>query len=176
MQGFGNVGSAAAELFAQAGARIVAAQDHTGTILNARGFDMADLMAHMRRHEGVAGFEGAEAIDEESFWDVNCDVLIPAALEGQLTAARARRVRSRLVLEGANGPTLPEADDILAERAISVFWSEDEINLRLDKIVVDALKHIWHTADRHNVTLRTAAFIVACERILIAREERGLYP
>ena len=201
LQGFGNVGSAAAELFAQAGAKIVAAQDHTGTICNARGFDMADLMAHVHSHEGLAGFPGAEAIDEESFWDVDCDVLIPAALEGQLTAARARRVRARLVLEGANGPTLPQADDILADRGITVvpdvicnaggvtvsyfewvqdfssfFWSEDEINLRLDKIVVDALKHIWQTADRHQVTLRTAAFIVACERILIAREERGLYP
>jgi glutamate dehydrogenase (NAD(P)+) len=132
---------------------------------------------------------------------VDCDVLIPAALEGQLTAARAQRVRARLVLEGANGPTLTQADDILADRGITVvpdvicnaggvtvsyfewvqdfssfFWSEDEINLRLDKIVVDALKHIWHTADRHQVTLRTAAFIVACERILMARQERGLYP
>jgi glutamate dehydrogenase (NAD(P)+) len=201
LQGFGNVGSAAAELFAQAGAKIVAAQDHTGTILNARGFDMADLMPHVRRHGGVAGFSGAEAIDEQSFWDVDCDVLIPAALEGQLTPARARRVRARLVLEGANGPTLPEADDVLAERGITVvpdvicnaggvtvsyfewvqdfssfFWSEDEINLRLDKIVVDALKHIWHTADERSVSLRTAAFIVACERILMARQERGLYP
>lgn len=201
LQGFGNVGSAAAELFAQAGAKIVAAQDHTGTICNARGFDMADLMAHVHSHEGLAGFAGAEAIDEESLWDADCDVLIPAALEGQLTAARARRVRARLVLEGANGPTLPQADDILADRGITVvpdvicnaggvtvsyfewvqdfssfFWSEDEINLRLDKIAVDALKHIWQTADRHHVTLRTAAFIVACERILIAREERGLYP
>ena len=201
LQGFGNVGSAAAELFAQAGAKIVAAQDHTGTICNARGFDMADLMAHVHSHEGLAGFAGAEAIDEESFWDADCDVLIPAALEGQLTAARARRVRARLVLEGANGPTLPQADDILADRGITVvpdvicnaggvtvsyfewvqdfssfFWSEDQINLRLDQIIVDALKHIWQTADRHQVTLRTAAFIVACERILIAREERGLYP
>jgi glutamate dehydrogenase (NAD(P)+) len=201
LQGFGNVGSAAAELFAQAGAKIVAAQDHTGTICNVRGFDMADLMTHLRSHERLVDFGGAEAIDEESFWDVDCDVLIPAALEGQLTAARAQRVRARLVLEGANGPTLPQADDILAQRGITVvpdvicnaggvtvsyfewvqdfssfFWSEDEINLRLDKIVVDALKHIWHTAEGHKVTLRTAAFIVACERILMARQERGLYP
>jgi glutamate dehydrogenase (NAD(P)+) len=201
LQGFGNVGSAAAELFGQAGAKIVAAQDHTGTICNVRGFDMADLMAHLRSRKDLVGFEGAEAIDDESFWDVDCDVLIPAALEGQLTATRAQRIRARLVLEGANGPTLPQADDILAERGITVvpdvicnaggvtvsyfewvqdfssfFWSEDDINLRLDKIVVDALKHIWHTAERHSVTLRTAAFIVACERILMARQERGLYP
>ncbi len=122
-------------------------------------------------------------------------------LEGQISAERAQRVKARLVLEGANGPTVPTADDILAERGVlvvpdvicnaggvtvsyfewvqdfsSFFWSEDEINLRLDKIMVDALKKIWDTADKHRITLRTATFAVACERILIAREERGLYP
>jgi glutamate dehydrogenase (NAD(P)+) len=201
VQGFGNVGSAAAELFAQAGSKIVAAQDHSGTICNADGFDMASLMAHVHSHEGLAGFAGAEAADGEAFWSVDCDFLIPAALESQLTAARARGSRAKLVLEGANGPTLPDADDVLAERGIAVvpdvicnaggvtvsyfewvqdfssfFWSEDEINLRLDRILVDALKNIWQTADHHKVSLRTAAFIVACERILLARQERGLYP
>jgi glutamate dehydrogenase (NAD(P)+) len=201
VQGFGNVGSVAAELFAQAGARIVAVQDHTGTIHAARGLDMADLAAHLRGHEGVAGFAGAEALDDESFWDVPCDLLIPAALEGQLTPGRAERLRARLVLEGANGPTLPQADDVLADRGIvvvpdvicnaggvtvsyfewvqdfsSFFWTEDEINLRLDKIIVDALKNIWQTAEQHAISLRTAAFVVACGRILAARQERGLYP
>ena len=200
VQGFGNVGSSAAELFGQAGAKIVAAQDHTGTIANPNGFDMAELIPHLKSG-GVAGFKGADAIGTEEFWDVDCDILVPAALEGQLTVDRARRTKARLVLEGANGPTLPAADDMLAERNIlvvpdvicnaggvtvsyfewvqdfsSFFWSEDEINLRLDKIMVDALKKIWDTADRHKITLRTATFAVACERILIAREERGLYP
>jgi glutamate dehydrogenase (NAD(P)+) len=201
VQGFGNVGSAAAELFAQAGAKIVAVQDHTGTLMNENGLDMAELMPVLRRDGGVGKFTGAQRISNEDFWDVKCDILIPAALEGQISAERARRVTARLVLEGANGPTVPEADDILAERGIlvvpdvicnaggvtvsyfewvqdfsSFFWTEDEINVRLDKIMVDALKKIWDTADRHKVTLRTATFAVACERILIAREERGLYP
>jgi glutamate dehydrogenase (NAD(P)+) len=201
VQGFGNVGSAAAELFNQAGGKIVAAQDHTGTIFNDRGFDMADLMAHVKATGGVGGFQGGEAMKSEEFWDVACDILIPAALEGQITAERARRVKARLVLEGANGPTVPSADDILAERGIlvvpdvicnaggvtvsyfewvqdfsSFFWTEDEINLRLDKIMIGALKRIWDTADRHRITLRTATFAVACERILTARAERGLYP
>jgi len=201
VQGFGNVGSAAAELFAQAGGHIVAAQDHTGTIFNAHGFDLADITAHVKATGGVGGFPGAEAMDGEAFWDVACDILIPAALEGQITAARAQRIKARLVLEGANGPTVPAADDILADRGIlvvpdvicnaggvtvsyfewvqdfsSFFWSEDEINLRLDKIMAGALKHIWDTADKHRITLRTATFAVACERILTAREERGLYP
>ena len=201
VQGYGNVGSSAAELFAQAGGTVVAAQDHTGTIFNDKGFDIADLAAHVRAHGGVGGFKGAEVMGDEDFWDTRCDILIPAALEGQITAARANRIKARLVLEGANGPTVPEADDILASRGVlvvpdvicnaggvtvsyfewvqdfsSFFWSEDEINVRLDKIMVDALKKIWDTADRHKTTLRTATFAVACERILTAREERGLYP
>jgi glutamate dehydrogenase (NAD(P)+) len=201
VQGFGNVGSSAAELFAQAGGEIVAAQDHTGTIYNAKGFDLADLIPHVANTGGVAGFKGADVMKSEEFWDVDCEILIPAALEGQITEDRARRIRAKLILEGANGPTTSKADDMLFERNIlvvpdvicnaggvtvsyfewvqdfsSFFWSEDEINVRLDKIMVDALKKIWDTADRHKITLRTATFAVACERILIAREERGLYP
>jgi glutamate dehydrogenase (NAD(P)+) len=201
VQGFGNVGSAAAELFNQAGGKIVAAQDHTGSIFNDHGFDMADLMAHVKSTGGVGGFKGGEFMNAEEFWDVDCDILIPAALEGQINAERARRVKARLVLEGANGPTVPSADDILAERGVlvvpdvicnaggvtvsyfewvqdfsSFFWTEDEINVRLDKIMIGALKRIWDTADRHKITLRTATFAVACERILTARSERGLYP
>jgi glutamate dehydrogenase (NAD(P)+) len=201
VQGFGNVGSAAAELFVQAGAKIVAAQDHTGTIYNGNGFDLAELLPHVKATGGVGGFKGAEPMGNEEFWDVKCDILIPAALEGQINADRARRIQAKLVLEGANGPTIPSADDILADRNIlvvpdvicnaggvtvsyfewvqdfsSFFWTEDEINVRLDKIMVGALKRIWEVADQHRITLRTATFAVACERILIAREERGLYP
>ena len=201
VQGMGNVGSSAAELFVQAGARLVAVQDHTGTLVNPNGFDMASTMETLKADGGIGNFKGAERIDNEAFWDVDCDILIPAALESQITAARADRVKARLILEGANGPTLPDADDVLRDRGVlvvpdvicnaggvtvsyfewvqdfsSFFWSEDEINLRLDKIMVDALRKIWDTADRHQVSLRTATFAVACERILIAREERGLYP
>ena len=201
VQGMGNVGSAAAELFVQAGAKLVAVQDHTGTLVNAKGFDIAEATAVLKRDGGIANYKNAEHIDSEAFWDVDCDILIPAALEGQINAARANRIKAKLVLEGANGPTLPEGDDVLRDRNIlvvpdvicnaggvtvsyfewvqdfsSFFWSEDEINVRLDKIMVDALNHIWDTADHHKITLRTATFAVACERILIAREERGLYP
>jgi glutamate dehydrogenase (NAD(P)+) len=200
VQGFGNVGSVAAELFAEAGAKIVAVQDHTGTIVNANGLDLKTLLP-LARTEGVVGFKGGDVIANESFWDVACDILIPAALEGQLTAERAQKTQARLVLEGANGPTVPAADDILAERGVlvvpdvicnaggvtvsyfewvqdfsSFFWDEDEINQRLDRIMMNALNQIWDTADRHRITLRTATFAVACERILMARQERGLYP
>jgi len=201
VQGFGNVGSSAAELFGQAGALIVAVQDHSGAIANGKGLDLSRLIPHVRSTGGVAGFAEAEVMDPEAFWDVNCDIMVPAALENQITADRANRLKARLVLEGANGPTGAAADDILAERGIlvvpdvicnaggvtvsyfewvqdfsSFFWTEDEINVKLDKIMVGALRNIWDTADRHKITLRTATFAVACERILIARQERGLYP
>ncbi|MBS0339073.1 MAG: Glu/Leu/Phe/Val dehydrogenase [Proteobacteria bacterium] len=201
VQGFGNVGSVAAELFAKAGAKVVAVQDHTGTLVNDRGFDVAQLSEFSRTNGGIAGFKEGAMVSDDAFWDVPCDVLVPAALEGQLTAERARRVTARLVLEGANGPTVPEADDILAERGVlvvpdvicnaggvtvsyfewvqdfsSFFWTEDEINQRLDRIMVGAFENIWEKSARHAISLRTATFAVACERILIAREERGLYP
>ncbi len=201
VQGMGNVGSTAVELFVAAGGKLVAVQDHTGTLVNPKGFDLPTVLEVLKRDGGISRCPGAEAVDNESFWDVDCDILIPAALEGQITAARADRIKARLVLEGANGPTLPEADDVLVSRNVlvvpdvicnaggvtvsyfewvqdfsSFFWTEDEINVRLDKIMVDALRYIWETADRHRISLRTATFAVACERILSAREERGLYP
>ncbi|SFP95943.1 glutamate dehydrogenase (NAD(P)+) [Variovorax sp. PDC80] len=201
VQGFGNVGSVAAELFAEAGAKIVAVQDHTGTIVNDKGLDLAQLVP-ISRTDGVVGFKaGGDIVPNEDFWDIACDILIPAALEGQLTADRAKKTTAKLVLEGANGPTVPQADDILAERGVlvvpdvicnaggvtvsyfewvqdfsSFFWDEDEINVRLDRIMMNALNQIWDTADKHKITLRTATYAVACERILMARQERGLYP
>jgi glutamate dehydrogenase (NAD(P)+) len=201
VQGFGNVGSVAAELFAEAGSKVVAVQDHTGTLVHEAGFDMKALMAFSKETGGIMGFKDGEAVDNEAFWDVKCDILIPAALEGQISAERARRTTARLVLEGANGPTVPEADDILAERGVlvvpdvicnaggvtvsyfewvqdfsSFFWTEDEINQRLDRIMVGAFDHIWAKGEEHKIPLRTATYAVACERILTAREERGLYP
>ncbi|AMM24375.1 Glu/Leu/Phe/Val family dehydrogenase [Variovorax sp. PAMC 28711] len=201
VQGFGNVGSVAAELFVEAGAIIVAVQDHTGTIVNDKGLDLAGLVPISRTAGGATAFQGGDVVPNAQFWDVQCDILIPAALEGQISAERAKKTTAKLVLEGANGPTVPEADDILAQRGVlvvpdvicnaggvtvsyfewvqdfsSFFWDEDEINVRLDRIMMNALNHIWDTADKHKITLRTATYAVACERILIARQERGLYP
>jgi glutamate dehydrogenase (NAD(P)+) len=201
VQGFGNVGSVAAELFVEAGAKVVAVQDHTGTIVNSNGLDLAKLIP-VANKEGVVAFKaGGDIVPNEDFWNTPCDILIPAALEGQLTAERAQKTTAKLVLEGANGPTVPQADDILAERGVlvvpdvicnaggvtvsyfewvqdfsSFFWDEDEINVRLDRIMMNALNQIWDTADKHKIPLRTATYAVACERILMARQERGLYP
>ncbi|MEX8192848.1 Glu/Leu/Phe/Val family dehydrogenase [Comamonas guangdongensis] len=201
VQGFGNVGGTAGKLFAEAGAKIVAVQDHTGTIHNAGGLDVTALLAHVENTGGVGGFAGAEAMDNQAFWGVDCDILIPAALEGQITKDNAGQIKAKMVIEGANGPTTPEADDILNDKGVlvlpdvianaggvtvsyfewvqdfsSFFWTEDEINARLVRIMQEAFAGIWAVAQEHKVTLRTATFIVACKRILHAREMRGLYP
>ncbi len=201
VQGFGNVGGVAGKLFAEAGAKVVAVQDHGGTIYREAGLDVPALLAHVAQVGSVAGFTGAEVIDNDAFWDVPCDILIPAALESQITEANAGRIQARMVIEGANGPTTPQADDILHERNVlvlpdvianaggvtvsyfewvqdfsSFFWSEDEINARLVKIMKDAFAAVWQVADENKVSLRTATFIVACKRILHARDLRGLYP
>lgn len=201
VQGFGNVGSAAAELFSGSGSMVVAVQDHTGTIYNPKGLDIPRLMQEAATKGGIREFAGGERIDSEQFWDIETDFLIPAALESQITSERARRLKTRIVLEGANGPTTPDADLILGERGIvvvpdvianaggvtvsyfewvqdfsSFFWTEEEINMRLDKILIEAFKRIWDTSVHHKIPLRTAAFVVACTRVLQARKERGLYP
>ncbi len=118
IQGFGNVGGVAGKLFAQAGARVVAVQDHGGTIYREAGLDVPALLAHVVTAGTVAGFEHAEVIPNDQFWEVDCDILIPAALEQQITAANAGRIKARMVIEGANGPTTPEADDILHAREL----------------------------------------------------------
>ncbi|MFW1737430.1 Glu/Leu/Phe/Val dehydrogenase [Acinetobacter sp. ULE_I001] len=201
VQGFGNVGSEAAYLFADSKSIIVTIQDHTGTIYNPQGIDLAALKTYLESNQGVGGFAGAQAISDEDFWDVEMDILIPAALEGQITVERAQKLTAKLVLEGANGPTYPEADDILIQRGITVvpdvicnaggvtvsyfewvqdmssyFWSEEEINQRLDKLMVQAINDVWQTSNDKVCSLRTAAFILGCERILKARMERGIFP
>lgn len=200
-QGFGNVGGVAARLFAQAGARVVAVQDHGGTIYLESGLDVPALLAHVAAAGTVAGFPQADVMSCDHFWEVACDIMIPAALETQITEHNAGRVKARMVIEGANGPTTPAADDILQARNIlvvpdvianaggvtvsyfewvqdfsSFFWSEDEINARLVRIIKDAFTGVWEVAQDKKVSLRTATFIVACKRILHAREMRGLYP
>jgi glutamate dehydrogenase (NAD(P)+) len=201
VQGFGNVGGTAARLFHDAGAKIIAVQDHTGTIHNEAGLDVPHLLNHVSQYGGVGGFGLAEALDPDAFWTLETEFLIPAALESQISKKNAGGVRARIIVEGANGPTTPEADDILRENNVlvipdvlanaggvtvsyfewvqdfsSFFWSEDEINLRLERMMRDAYNAVSQVAREQKVSVRTAAFIVACTRILQARQVRGLYP
>ena len=200
VQGLGNVGGVAAKLFHEAGARVISAQDHKGIVYAPNGIDVPALLEHVSRHGSVEGYP-TEPLDADAFWALECEFLIPAALESQITEKNAPFVRARMVIEGANGPTTPAADDILRERNIlvapdvianaggvtvsyfewvqdfsSFFWSEDEINQRLVRIMQEAFGAVWQVAQDNRVTLRTATFIVACTRILQAREMRGLYP
>ncbi len=201
VQGFGNVGSVSAKLFAQAGARVVAVQDDSHTIYREAGLDIPALMTHVAKDGALSDFPGIQLLSQDQFWDVDCDILIPAALEQQITEVNAVRIKARMIIEGANGPTTPQADDILHERNVlvvpdvianaggvtvsyfewvqdfsSFFWSEDEINARLVRIMQEAFAVIWQVAQDKRVSLRTATFIVGCTRILHARDLRGLYP
>ena len=201
IQGFGNVGSTAARLFIEAGAKVVAVQDHTGTVYNPDGLQIDALVEHVSTHGGVSGKPNVQSLSNEEFWAVESDILIPAALEGQINKSNANQINTRIIVEGANGPTTPEADDILTNKGVTIvpdvlanaggvtvsyfewvqnsanfYWSEEEINQRLETIMDNAYNAVSATAIEHQVTLRTAAFITACTRILQVRELRGLYP
>lgn len=201
VQGFGNVGSVAAQLFASEGAKVISVQDHSATLYDASGIDIDALIAWQTENGKIKGFPGAADVSPDAFWLYDYDIVIPAALEGQITAQRAEGLSCRLVLEGANGPTVPQADDILRERGIivlpdvicnaggvtvsyfewvqdfsSFYWSEDEIYQKLDKIILNAFDDVWNKSQQLKISLRTAAYAIACERILTARKERGIYP
>ena len=202
LQGFGNVGAAAAQIFHAHGAHVIAVQDHSGQIFNAAGIDPAALKLHVAASAaGVTGFAGAELIAPAEFWALETEFLIPAALEKQITVDNAATIRARIVVEGANGPTTPAADDVLRARDIlvvpdvianaggvivsyfewvqdfaSFFWSEAEVNERLDNILREAFIGVWELAQARAVSLRTAAYITGCTRVLTALELRGLYP
>ncbi|MDP8922830.1 MAG: Glu/Leu/Phe/Val dehydrogenase [Chloroflexota bacterium] len=202
VQGFGNVGSNAARMLAGAGATIVAVSDVNGGLFRSDGLDVGALLRFRQEHVTIVGFPGAEPLTNDELLALGCDVLIPAALEGQLTAENADRIRAGLIVEGANGPTTAEADAILAARGIRVvpdifanaggvvvsyfewvqdrygyYWTEQEVNTRLEEKMVAAHQAICAASDRFNLghDLRTAAYTVAMSRILEARRLRGLY-
>ena len=201
VQGFGNVGSIAAQCFAAAGAHVVALQDASGSVTNAAGIDVEAAITFVKGGGRLIDMPGVSTISGDDFWLIPSDFLVPAALEGQIDAALAERLDTKIIVEGANGPTLPEADDVLAKRGITVvpdvianaggvtvsyfewvqdfssfFWSEQEINDRLEKIMSEAFHAVAELAVERKVSLRTAAFIIACTRVLAARDRRGLYP
>ena len=201
VQGFGNVGNASARIFHDNGAKVIAIQDVSGTIFNGDGINPHDLLEFMAINPDVKAYPKAVVIPNSAFFGLETEFLIPAALEKQITAETAPQIKARIIVEGANGPTTPAADDLLREKGIiivpdvlanaggvtvsyfewvqdfsSFFWTEAEINKRLEKIMVDAFNSIWQVATDNNVTMRTATYIVSCTRVLEARALRGLYP
>ena len=202
IQGFGNVGSVAAALFHRAGAKILAVSDVRGAVVNENGLDIRKLIAHSDKHRTVAGFPESEPLTPvDALLALPCDVLVPAALGNQITAANAARIQARFVIEGANGPTTPQADAILRDRGVlvvpdvlanaggvtvsyfewvqarqSLAWTEAEVNARLEQILTRAYGETLRAARQHNCDLRLGAYIVGVRRIAEATRLRGIYP
>jgi glutamate dehydrogenase (NAD(P)+) len=201
VQGFGNVGSHLAKFLEEDGAVVLAISDSSTALYNPNGIDIAAAVAHKRETGELDGLRGAEPITAEELLAVDCDVLAPCALEQVITAANADRVRARIVLEGANGPTTPGADEILDANGVLVlpdvlanaggvvvsyfewvqglqeyFWKEAEVNAKLNDIVTRAFEETWATAQERNVTMRLAAYGVAVRRVAEATITRGIYP
>ena len=200
VQGFGNVGSVSAALLAQLGAKIVAVTDWKGGVYNSKGLPVDDLIASVKTNKTVDGFPGAEPLSNDDLWGLDVDILIPAALENQITDENAPLIKAKIVAEGANGPTTPDAHKIMHERGIFVipdilansggvtvsyfewvqdrygyFWEEEEVNTRLEKKMVEAFDDVLQTSLRHKVDLRTAAYIVAIDRVGTVTKMRGMY-
>jgi glutamate dehydrogenase (NAD(P)+) len=201
IQGYGNAGSIAAELLAAEGSVIVAVSDSSGGISNAKGLDPQRVSAWKREHGTVVGFPGADAVSNTEILELDCEILIPAALENQITDHNAPSIKAKIVAEAANGPTTPEADQILYDRGVfvipdilcnaggvtvsyfewvqdmqSFFWTESRINESLHEIMDRAFEDVHHMSDRHSVHMRTAAYMVAVARVAEATTLRGLYP
>jgi glutamate dehydrogenase (NAD(P)+) len=200
VQGFGNVGGVAASELHERGARVVAVSDVSGGRYSEPGLDVPALHAYVAEHGSLAGYEGLR-ISNEQLLELSCDVLVLAAREDQLTSANADRVHASLVIEGANGPTTIEADEILGERGISVvpdiltnaggvtvsyfewvqdlgrlFWDRDEIRRKLSDKMGDALDRVYSVAEDKKITLRQAAMVAAIREVAAALEARGIYP
>src|SRR5437763_950350 len=200
IQGFGNVGSNAAKLLHAAGAKVVAVSDVSGAIYEPHGLDMPRVQAYYRETGQLRGFPGTQLLDNSQLLRLPVDVLLPAAMEGQINADNAAEIQARIIVEGANGPTTPDADEILSRRGVLLvpdilanaggvvvsyfewvqdrygyFWKEAEVNERLEEKMVSAFDAVWGTRERFEVDARTAAYILAVERIMEARRLRGLY-
>jgi glutamate dehydrogenase (NAD(P)+) len=201
IQGYGNAGYYAAKLMHELGFKIIACSTSKGGIVVNKGFDPDAVNAHYQKTGAVAGWKGADAVSNEELLELDCDILLPCALEGQITKRNAARIKARIVGEGANGPTTPDADKVLFEndrfvipdilanaggvtvsyfewvQALqSYFWTEREVNLRLRDLMERAFESVYSVHQKRKVDMRTAAYVVAVGRVAEAHAVRGLYP
>jgi glutamate dehydrogenase (NAD(P)+) len=201
VQGFGNVGSFFAKFVGELGARVVAVTDSTGGVHNANGVDVAAAFAHKRSGGSLSELKGGDRITNEELIALDCDVFAPCALEQVVTEENAAEVKAKLIVEGANGPLTPAADDILESNGVLIlpdvlanaggvvvsyfewvqglqeyFWKEDEVNARLNEIVRRAFNETWATYTDRKVSMRMAAYGLAVQRVAEATVTRGLYP
>jgi glutamate dehydrogenase/leucine dehydrogenase len=201
IQGYGNAGFYAAKLMHELGFKIIACSSSKGGIIANRGFDPDTVNTHYHKTGAVAGWKGGDAITNEEILELDCDILLPCALEGQITSRNAARIKARIIGEGANGPTTPEADQVLFENdrfvipdilanagGVTVsyfewvqalqnyFWTERDVNLRLRDLMEHAFEGVYAVHKKRKVDMRTAAYIVAVGRVAEAHALRGLYP
>ncbi len=201
IQGFGNVGRNLARLLSEEGARVIALSDTRCAVVNQYGIDIPAAIAHKAEHGVLEGLPGTEEATNEELIELECDVLVPAALEQVITADNAPRIRAHMICEAANGPTTPGGDEILEDRGILVlpdvvanaggvvvsyfewvqglqeyFWKEYEVNAKLNDIVVRAFEETWQARERFSTSMRTAAYGIAVQRVAEATTTRGLYP
>src|SRR6266481_58779 len=201
VQGFGNVGGTAARILWRDGAIVRGVSDYKGGIWNSQGLDIHLLEEHVKASGSVVGFPGADSISNSDILEQPCDLLLPAATGSQIREDNAHKIRARIIIEGANGPTTPEADVILRDRGVIVvpdilanaggvvvsyfewvqglqfyFWKETEIIARLQEIMTRAFTRVWNASKKENVDLRTAALMEGVSRVADAHQIRGLYP
>jgi glutamate dehydrogenase (NAD(P)+) len=201
VQGYGNAGESAARFIGELGARVIAVSDSQGGIFNGDGLDLALVTRHKQETGSVIGTPRTRTISNAELLELECDILIPAALEGVITERNAPRIRARIIAEAANGPTNPQADDILRERGVMIipdilcnaggvtvsyfewvqdreefFWSIDEINARLRRVMVRSFEDVHRTSVEHDTDLRQAAYMLAVSRVAEATLTRGFYP
>jgi glutamate dehydrogenase/leucine dehydrogenase len=201
IQGFGNAGSIAAELIAAGGSTIIAVSDSRGGILNRAGLNVPELLAYKAKTGSVVGFPNSDPISSEAVLELQCDILVPAALENQITLENVDHIQARIIAEAANGPTTPDADVILHQRGVLVipdilanaggvtvsyfewvqdlqelFWDEDDVNRRLERVMVKAFTDVHASTKKYNVDMRTGAYIVGIERVANAMRTRGIWP
>mgnify|MGYP001500499688 CR=1 FL=1 len=200
VQGFGNVGGIGATLMAEQGAKIVGISDISGAYHNPDGIDMAKANECIIKNKTLKGFEGGKKIPAEDLLTLDCDVLVPAALENQITADNAGKIKAKIIVEGANGPTTPDADEILSKNGVmivpdilanaggvtvsyfewvqnkqSYYWPENEVNEKLERIMVESFDSVWNVGLEYKVNLRVAAYILAIKRVIDVIKVRGVY-
>jgi len=200
VQGFGNVGSIGAQLIQQAGCKVLAISDRTGGWHDAKGIDVDDAIAYVKKHKTLEGYGKGEAITNEQLLELEVDVLVPAALENVITSKNAKNIKAKVICEGANGPTTAAADAILDEKGIFVvpdilanaggvtvsyfewvqnrggyYWTEATVNERLEQIMVNSFRDVLKLAQQHKVNMRTAAYMVAISRVATVHRLRGIY-
>ena len=200
VQGFGNVGSYAAKFLAEFGAKVVAASDYTAVVYNENGLNIPELMAYVDSHDKlVKGYPNAKEMSPESWIDIECDILIPAALENQITEDNAHKITAKIISEGANGPTTPEADEILKAKGVvcipdilanaggvtvsyfewvqnlmNYYWSQEEVIKKLEDLMIKAFENVYKVyVDEKDIDMRTAAYMVSIDRLAEAMKIRG---